>query len=191
MGVSGVFRNPWLFAAAAVVFAIGVFLFKFRAREMHILWSRLSLKIPLIKDFVMKVEIARFARTFELLMKSGISVLRAIEVTAPVLSNDVLRGEIAKKYEEIAGGGSLGQGLKQAKIFPLFMTNLVSVGEETGKLDEAMNEVANYYEQQTEEAIKIMTSLLEPLMILVMGLVVGFIVIAMLLPMFELNMIVK
>src|SRR3989338_430056 len=169
MASSAVFQNRWLLAAAAFGAAAAVLLFRFQGKKMHVLWSHLSLKIPFVKDFVMKVEIARFARTFELLMKSGIPVFRAIEITAPVLDNVVLRNEIARKHDEIAGGGSLGQGLKQAKVFPLFMTNLVSVGEESGKRDEAMGEIADYYEQQTDEAIRIMTSLLEPLMILGMG----------------------
>ena len=158
---------------------------------MKSLWGRVSLSLPLIKGFVMKAEVARLSRTLELLLKSGIPVLRALEVTAPVMGNEVLRRQVEKTREELTGGASLGASLRESDLFPLFVTNLISVGEETGKLDEAMSEIAQFYERETDESIKIMTALLEPLMMLAMGLVVGFIVIAMLLPMFELNLAVK
>ncbi len=158
---------------------------------MRWLWSVVSLKLPVIKSFVMKSELARFSRTFELLIKSGLPILRAIEIAVPVLNNRVYRKQMDKAKDELTGGGSLGKSLRECGVFPLFMTNLISVSEESGKLDEALQEIASYYERETDEQIKIMTALMEPLMILVMGLIVGFIVMAMMLPMFELNMIVK
>jgi type II secretory pathway component PulF len=127
----------------------------------------------------------------ELLIKSGIAVIETIQSAAPVIGNLVLREEILKCLKDIKEGGSFGKSLKKSKLFPNFMTNLLSVGEESGRLDEALGEIANFYERESDEAIRIFTSLLEPLMILGMGLVVGFIVIAMLLPMFEINMMVK
>jgi len=139
----------------------------------------------------MKADIARFSRTFELLIKSGLPILRAIEIATPVLNNRVLRKQLEHSREDLTGGGSLGKSLRECGVFPLFMTNLISVSEESGRLDEALEEIAQFYERETDEAIRIMTSLMEPLMILVMGLIVGFIVISMMLPMFELNMIVK
>ncbi len=154
-------------------------------------WSAFSLKLPIIKGFVMKSEMARFSRTMELLLKSGVTVLRAIEITTPVLKNVILRAEFSKAYQSITGGGSLGKSLKESKIVPMFVSNLISIGEESGKLDDTMSEIADLYERETDEAIRVMTSLMEPLMILVMGGIVGFIVIAMMLPMFELNMAVK
>jgi len=84
-------------------------------------------------------------------------------------------------------GGSLGKSLKETRLFPAFMSNLIVVGEESGKLADALSEVATAYEHDADEAVKIMTNLLEPMMILAMGLIVGFIVIAMLLPVFEIN----
>lgn len=184
-------RTGWFWGTiGAIVFSAAIFLRK-KSKGQNLFLSALVLKIPVFGSFVLKAEIARFARTLELLLKSGVSILRAIENTGPVMGNVVLRNELIRCLQDLKEGGSLGKSLKKSKRFPLFMTNLLIIGEEAGKMDEALSEIALFYERETDEAIRAMTSLLEPLMILVMGLVVGFIVIAMLLPMFELNMAVK
>lgn len=191
MQVSAFFQNPWFWSLVGAIL-FGLFaVIKLRPKETRWAWSVLSLKLPIVKGFIVKSELARFSRTFELLIKSGLPILRALEVASPVLNNGILKKSLLKAEEDLTGGGSLGKSLRDSGVFPLFMTNLVSVSEESGKMDEAMSEVANFYERETDESIRIMTSLLEPLMILVMGCIVGFIVIAMMLPMFELNMIVK
>lgn len=191
MRVSDVFQKPALWLVALGVLLLTVILARWQVERAKKLWSVLSLRLPVIKSFVIKSELARFSRTFELLVRSGLPILRAIETAVPVLSNRVFRRELTKAGEDLTGGGSLGKSLRDSGVFPLFMTNLISVSEESGKLDEAMQEIAGFYERETDEQIRIMTSLMEPLMILVMGLIVGFIVMAMMLPMFELNMIVK
>jgi len=191
MRISGVFQKPELWIGAAVLSLLIVIIGRWRASQIHWLWSVASLRIPVVKGFVMKSELARFSKTFELLIKSGLPILRAIEVAVPVLGNRVYQEQMEKAKDELTGGGSLGKSLRDCGVFPMFMTNLISVSEESGKLDEAMQEIASFYERETDEQIKIMTSLMEPLMILVMGVIVGFIVMAMLLPMFELNMIVQ
>ncbi|MFA5157325.1 MAG: type II secretion system F family protein [Candidatus Omnitrophota bacterium] len=154
-------------------------------------FSRLKLHLPIFGNFMLKAELARFNRTMELLLKSGITILRAIEVALPVVDNEVIREQLKLSYKELEQGGSFGRSLKNSKLFPVFMTNLIIVGEESGKLTEALSEVAFSYERDTDEAMKVMTNLLEPLMILTVGLIAGFIVIAMLLPIFEMNMMVR
>ena len=191
MAASAVFQKKIFWVVAAAVLAAVTALVRSQPDRVKRLWSALSLRLPLVRAFTIKAELARFTRTLSLLIQCGISILKAIEITTPVLSNTVLRGHFAKTHDIVAGGGSFGQSLKETGAFPLFMTNVLQVGEESGKLDEALSEIAQFYERETDEAIKVMTSLLEPLMILVMGLIVGFIVIAMMLPMFELNMMVK
>ena len=191
MRISAGFQRPELWIALAGVLFLFAILARWQSARMGRLWSHLSLRLPVVKSFVVKSELARFSRTFELLIKSGLPILRAIETAIPVLSNHVFRKELEKASADLTGGGSLGRSLRACGVFPLFMTNLILVAEESGNLDEAMKEIAQFYERETDEQIKILTSLMEPLMILVMGLVVGFIVMAMMLPMFELNMIVK
>lgn len=154
-------------------------------------WSIFTLRLPLLGKFILKAELARFSRTLELLLKNGISILKAIDISIPVLDNEVLKEQLRESYKSLEQGGSFGRSLKNSKFFPAFMSNLIIVGEESGKLGESLSEVADSYERDTDEAMKIMSSLLEPLMILGMGLAVGLMVIAMLLPIFELNVMAR
>jgi general secretion pathway protein F len=157
-------------------------------KAQKIFMSRVALSIPIFGTFVFKSELAQFNRTLELLVKSSISILKAIKIAIPIMNNMVIQAELLKSYKDLEEGSSFGKSLEQSKIFPKFMTSLIIVGEESGRLDEALAEIASTYERDTDESVKIMTSLLEPILILVMGLIVGFIVMAMLLPIFQINM---
>lgn len=175
-----------------VIFILAI-AFILRGRQSKTERARLSrsifqLRLPLLGKFILKLELARFSRTLEVLIKNGIAILKAIELSTAVVENELLKAQLRKGCQELKEGQSFGASLKNSKLFPAFMTNLIAVGEESGRLDEALAEVAGFYERDTDEALKVLNSLLEPLLILTMGLIVGFIVIAMLLPIFELNM---
>ena len=191
IGISEGLRQGWLWLLG-VVAALTIVLWQGKKSEKQRLAASLfQLNLPLLGPLILKAELARFSRTLELLIQNGIPILKAIEITAPVVSNQALRNDFIRCLQDLKEGGSFGKSLKQSARFPVIVTNLIEVGEESGKLNEALAEIAGVYERETEETLRLTTSLLEPLMILVMGLVVGFIVIAMLLPMFELNMAVK
>ncbi|MBI4358371.1 MAG: type II secretion system F family protein [Candidatus Omnitrophica bacterium] len=190
--ISTAFRQGWLWGAVATAALLIAVLFRGKkSGKKNLILNRLQLQVPVFGSLALKAEIARFSRTLELLIKSGIPAIQAIETATPVLSNAILKNELIRCAQDLKGGSSFGKSLKESKWFPIFMTNLLTIGEEAGKLDEALAEIAIFYERETAEAVRTMTSLIEPLMILAMGLVVGFIVIAMLLPMFELNMMVR
>ena len=162
-----------------------------KAESSKVALSRLKLRLPVFGKFMFKAELALFCRTMEVLLRSGIPILRAINVAIPVVNNEVIKEHFRISYKELEQGGSFGRSLKSSKLFPLFMSNLLIVGEESGKLSDAFAEIASSYERDTDESIRIMTNLLEPLMILCMGLIVGFIVVAMLLPIFEINIMAR
>lgn len=188
--ISNALRQSWYWIVAALIF-IGV-LFK---RQSETALGRLSLSIfrlhlPIFGGLILKSELSRFTRTLELLVKNGIPILKAIDIAIPVLGNEAIKNELKKSHKELEQGNSFGRSLKNVKLFPLFMSNLIIVGEESGRLDDALSEIASAYERDTEEAIRVMSSLLEPAMILVLGLIVGFIVMAILLPIFEINVMV-
>jgi general secretion pathway protein F len=189
ISVSNGLRHWWLWVSLVVV--ILIIRRQARQKSAKFFLSRLKIRLPLFGKLMLKAELGRFSRTLELLIKSGIPILKAIDVAIPVVDNEVIKEKLKVSYGELERGGSFGRSLKNSKLFPLFISNLIIVGEESGKLSEALGEVANSYERDTDEAIKIMTNLLEPLMILVMGLIVGFIVVAMLLPIFEINVMVR
>ncbi len=151
----------------------------------------LVLKIPVMGNLILKAELARFSRTLELLLKSGIPILRALDITIPVLTNVTIQEQFRASHDQLEQGGSLGGSIKNARVCPAFMSNLIIVGEESGKLTDALAELASSYERDTDEAVRTFAALLEPLMILGMGLIVGFIVVAMLLPIFEINVMAR
>ncbi len=153
--------------------------------------SALKLRIPVFGKFTLKADLACFSRTLELLLKSGLPILRALQISVQVLDNEIIKERLIKSYRDLEQGISFGRSMKDSKLLPLFMVNLISVGEESGNLAGALGEVADAYERDTDEMLRIMSSLLEPLMILVMGVIVGFIVVAMLLPVFEINIMAR
>ena len=123
----------------------------------------------------------------ELLYENGIPLFKAVEVAGRTVGNSVMSGELAKVPAYLEGGQTLAKSLEQVPYISPFVIHMVSVGEESGQLGAAVRETASFYEQETEQFIKVTTSLVEPVMILAIGLVVGFIVIAMLLPIFDIS----
>ena len=191
IAISNALRQGWF----AILFFILILYFflqqQLKTKIGKTTFSIIQLKIPVFGGLILKSEIARFTRTLELLIRTGIPILQAIGISTPILSNEIIKQQLLRSSKELEQGGSLGRSLKNSKVFPVFMSNLIIVGEESGKIDDALSEVALAYETDIDENIKVMTALLEPVMILGMGLVVGFIVIAMLLPLFQINIMVR
>jgi type IV pilus assembly protein PilC len=150
-------------------------------------WDRLKLKFPMkIGDIVQKVALARFSRTFSGLIAAGVPMLEAIEITGKTSGNKVVEKAMDDVRESVKKGGSLTAPMTAVpEAFPVMVTQMIGVGEETGALETMMTKVADFYEEQVEAAVKALTSILEPIMIMVVGAIVGFIVIAMYLPMFK------
>ena len=146
------------------------------------------LRIPLVRSFVVQSEIARFARTLALLLDSGVNIDKGLELSANTMANDALRSEVHEiRRNTVQRGAALSTGLHAARHFPPFVANMVGVGEEAGRLDESLNEIAVFYEKEVDQLTQLATSLIEPILILTVGAFVGFIVAAMLLPIFQLG----
>ncbi len=152
--------------------------------------DRLKLKLPLLGELIRKGEIARFGRTLGTLLSNGVPILQSIDVVSQTMTNEVLRQEVKKLHTNVAQGLSLTKSIKESSQFPALVVNLVAVGEEGGLLENSLLRIAETYEREVDRAVKVTTSLLEPAMILVMGGVVGFIVISMLLPIFQINVMI-
>ena len=150
-------------------------------------WDRLKLKFPMkIGDIVQKVALARFSRTFSGLIAAGVPMLEAIDITGKTSGNKVIEKAMDDVRESVKKGGSLTAPMMEVpEAFPIMVTQMIGVGEETGALETMMTKVADFYEEQVDAAVKALTSILEPVMIVVVGAIVGFIVIAMYLPMFK------
>ena len=150
------------------------------------MWDRFKLRIPMkIGDTVQKVSLARWSRTFSGLVHSGVPILQAVEITGATSGSAVYDQTMKEVYESIKKGGSISEPLRQSSAFPTMVAHMVGVGEETGNLDGMLEKIADFYEDEVAAAVKALTSILEPIMILFVGGIVGFVVISMYLPMFK------
>ena len=149
-------------------------------------WHRLCLRIPMkIGDIVQKVALARWSRTLSALVSAGVPLLAALDITAKTAGNHVVEKAMAEVIDSVKRGGTIAEPLRHASVFPGMVAQMVAVGEETGALDSMLSKIADFYEDQVEAAVKSLTSILEPVMLVVVGGIVGFIVISMYLPLFK------
>jgi type IV pilus assembly protein PilC len=155
-----------------------------RGREQ---WDRFKLRFPFkIGDIVQKVCLARFSRTYSALIAAGVPMLQAIEITGKTAGNKVVEKAMAAVRESVKSGGTIAAPMRdEPSAFPLMVTQMIAVGEETGALESMLSKVADFYEDEVNASLKALTSILEPLMIMVVGAIVGFIVVSMYLPMFK------
>ena len=192
IGLSNFFHESWYWLVLGAGLFVAVFKRLAAFEKGRTMIDRMKLGFPLMGSFIRQSEIARFARTLSLLIQSGISIEKALSLSGNVLNNSILMEEVEEiRKRTVNQGMSVSAGLRKAVYFPAFVANMAAVGEEGGKLDESMMEIAAFYEKEVEQQSRLATSLLEPMLILIVGLVVGFIVAAMLLPIFELSTIVR
>lgn len=152
--------------------------------------DRLLLKLPLFGDLVQKTATARFCRTFGSLSRSGVPILTSLEIVRDTAGNRVISDAIDEARNEIQTGGMISLALQQHRVFPAMAIQMISIGEETGELDQMLMKVADFYEDEVEQAVKALTSIMEPFMIVILGGMVGSILVSMYLPMFKIMEVV-
>jgi type IV pilus assembly protein PilC len=149
-------------------------------------WDRFKLRVPFkIGDIVQKVSLARWSRTLSALVSGGVPILQALDITGRTAGNTVVEAAMGDVIESVKRGGTIAEPLTRAPVFPTMVGHMVGVGEETGALDGMLTKIAEFYEDQVSAAVKSLTSILEPVMIIVVGGMVGFIVVAMYMPLFK------
>jgi type IV pilus assembly protein PilC len=185
--LSHMLTQRWYVMVAVGVGVVWLFRWWKNSERGRMQWDRLKLKFPMkIGGIVQKVALARFSRTFSGLVAAGVPMLEAIDITGKTSGNKVIEKAMEDVRESVKRGGSLTGPMSQVpEAFPVMVTQMIGVGEETGALETMMSKVADFYEEQVEAAVKALTSILEPIMIVFVGAIVGFIVIAMYLPMFK------
>jgi type IV pilus assembly protein PilC len=155
------------------------------------LWfDRLVLKSPIIGKLLQKVYIARFARTLSTLVKSGVPILGSLEIVAKTAGNKVVEQAVMSARSSIKEGENIADPLAHSKVFPAMVTRMIAVGEKTGELEKMLTKIADFYESEVDAAITALTSLIEPMVIAVLGLVIGSIVIALFMPIFKISTLV-
>lgn len=185
LSISGFLKQYWIF----ILVILGL-LFAVLQRWQGNPLSKLKYHIPLIKNLIYKQAIANFSRSTAVLLKSGVTLLSALGFTAAVTGNPVYIKQLKQVCQDIKDGESFSRALAKFKIFPDFFIQMIRVGEEGGRLDSVLDDIADAYEQEIENDLKIISSLLEPAIIMILGLIIGGMVIAMLLPIFNINMLV-
>ncbi len=178
LGISHVITHYGLFVLAGLV-ALGVAFYRFvHTTGGRKLWHRAVLKTPIFGPIVAKVNVARFARTFGSLMTSGISILDALNSTAAALGNEIFKDEVTRIAGEVKKGRPVAESLRQGKLFPPIVSQMIAVGEETGQLDALLLKLADFYEKEVDRVVAGIASIIEPILIIILGVMVGFVVIS-------------
>jgi general secretion pathway protein F len=181
----------WLIAIAVVLFVSGLRYAITKTTEGQYLWDKIKLKAPFFGAVHQKMAVARFSRTLGTLLQSGVPLLTAMDIVRNVVDNRLIADVLKTAARELEEGQGLSTSLSQNGLFPPIVIEMISVGEHSGDIETMLYRVADSYEKEVEASIMMMTSLLEPAMILFMGLVVGIIVVSVLLPIFEMNQLVR
>src|SRR5208282_2590459 len=150
-------------------------------------WDAFILKLPVFGVLVRKSAVAKFARTLGTLIKSGVPIMDALETVAKTSGNLVVERAVYNARDSVREGKTLTQPLRESNVFPVMVTQMINVGEETGALDAMLSKIADFYEDEVDVAVEGMTSIIEPILIVFLGVTLGFIVVAMFMPMFELG----
>lgn len=177
-------RAYWYVALGVLIGSVVLFKYYTNTPSGKFKWHQLLLRIPVFGMLNKKVTVSRFARTLGTLLSSGVPVMQALEVTSKASGNKVVEKAIEAVRESIREGESISAPMEESGIFPPMVTQMIAVGEETGNLDAMLDKISEFYDMEVEATLDALTSLLEPLLMMFVGAIVGFIVIAMFMPMF-------
>ncbi|NET45558.1 type II secretion system F family protein [Okeania sp. SIO2B3] len=176
---------PQVTAIGTVIFIYVVYTMVYKTEQGRLFFDKIFLKLPIFGDIIEKSAVARFCMIFGTLTRSGVPMLKSLEIVRNVAGNAAIAESVEYARQEIQSGGMISLALQEKKVFPSLAVQMMAIGEETGELDAMLMKVGAFYEQEVEEAVKSLTSMLEPLMIVVIGAMVGSILLSMYLPMFK------
>lgn len=185
INISDFMQQHFLITIGIVVGAFILLKLFFKTKLGIRLWDTMALKAPKVGDIVMKSTVARFTRTFGTLLASGVPILEALTITKDTIKNSLVTQALERVHDRVRDGEPLAAPLDQQKIFPTMVTSMVEVGEETGQLSEMLNRIADNYDEEVDNSVGAITSIIEPIMIVMMAFVVGIIVIALFMPIIE------
>ncbi len=184
LGMSNGLKNNGLFILIFMIIIIFFFRQYLKTDKGKMFSSSFKLKFPIVKRLNQKIIVSRFTRTLSTVLSSGIPLVQALNVVTGVIGNKVVEEELNNIKEKVIKGEGLSEPIKQCNIFPLMLSSMIKIGEESGALDEILNKTADFYDEELDNEIQAATSLLEPIMIVIMGIIVGFIIIAIVTPIF-------
>lgn len=184
IGLSDFMANHFIIVLGILIaIIVGIVIFSKTETGIYF-FAKLKITFPLIKDLNRKMIVSRFTRTLSTLLASGVSLVESLPIVSAVLNNVIAEDEVLKIRERVVKGEGLSTPIEECELFPPMLSSMVRIGEESGALDDMLNKTADFYDEEVEQAIQTLTSMLEPIMIIVMGLVIGFMVIALMLPLY-------
>ncbi|NJL40857.1 MAG: type II secretion system F family protein [Leptolyngbyaceae cyanobacterium SM1_4_3] len=185
--ISAFLRTPVYVIGLIIILIVLAFAYRqyYSTRVGRETMDRFFLKMPLFGDLIQKTATARFCRTFGALSRSGVPILTALEIVRDTAGNQVIANAVDEAKREVQSGGMISLALQKEQVFPVMAIQMISIGEETGEIDTMLMKVADFYEDEVEQAVKALTSIMEPIMIVILGGMVGSILVAMYLPMFK------
>lgn len=184
INVSNFFQSYWYAMGGAMVAAVIAIKRYYATVNGRVVIDRLLLKMPIVGDLIRKASVAKFTRTLGTLITSGVPLLEGLSICAKTSGNKVIEEALMNARVSISGGKTISEPLAKCNVFPKMVTHMIAVGESTGALDAMLGKIADFYEDEVDQAVETLTSLLEPIMMVVLGTIIGFIVIAMYLPIF-------
>ena len=192
MGLSNALKGYWFVIFPVFGLLIWALVRLKNTEQGRKAWDKFKLKLPMkIGPIIQKLAVARFSRTFATLVSSGVPILQAIDITGQTSGNTVMEEAMVDVKESVRQGEPIARPLMRVAVFPPMVTHMISIGEETGALDAMLNKIADFYEDEVDAAVKSLTSIIEPIMMMFVGGLVGLIVISMYLPMFNMMNLVK
>jgi type IV pilus assembly protein PilC len=187
LAVSFAIKNHLLEVLAGFAGVIALFVIWKRTNSGARVWDWMVLHFPVFGPLFQKVALSRFSRTFATLIKSGVPILGALEIVSETAGNRIISETVDNAKENVRQGHTLAEPLMESKVFPPMVTRMVQIGEKSGSLEQLLEKISDFYDDQVSAAVKTLTSMIEPIMIGIMGFLVGGIVLAVFLPIFELQ----
>jgi type IV pilus assembly protein PilC len=185
IGMSDFLINYWWMLIIIIAGAVFAFRRYYATSDGHKKIDMMLLNAPVLGDLLRKSAVSRFTRTLGTLISSGVSILDGLEITAKTAGNRVIHDAVMESRNSIAGGETIAGPLEKSKVFPPMVISMIAVGEQTGGLDEMLSKIADFYDEEVDVAVSALLSLMEPMMIVVLGVIVGGMVVAMYLPIFD------
>jgi type IV pilus assembly protein PilC len=185
IGLSSALKSYWWVVLGTIAIVVTLIRKYYATNDGKLQIDRLLLKAPVLGDVLRKSAVSRFTRTLGTLISSGVSILDGLEITAKTSGNRVIQDAIMESRASIAGGETIAAPLKKSAVFPPMVISMIAVGEQTGGLDEMLSKIADFYDEEVDAAVSGLLALMEPVMIVFLGVVVGGMVIAMYLPIFD------
>ncbi|KPU28065.1 type II secretion system protein F [Caloranaerobacter sp. TR13] len=185
LGISDIIKSYWYLIIALITILTYFFKKYYETEKGRMQIDKLKLRIPIFNNLIRKITTSRFTRTLSTLLSSGVPLIKALEIVSKIVGNKVVEEGLNLVKDEVRRGLDLASPIEKLGLFPPMVVSMIRIGEESGSLDEILDNTASFYDDEVEASLQKLTSLIEPIMIIIMALIVGFIVISMVLPMFD------